>query len=180
MPPLVAEGRGVVVDEIHDGVDVDSAAVRELKYGFPDMGEHEISEHLALEEMRFIREELGKVEIDNLSGEERAGCVAFTEAWASAASGNSEEAVEGECSEDEMEGLTVANLQRQRAENNAKTARDEEKESKEEDKGESSEEETVAHIHRIRDANGGRGTEGWGGGGRGCGGQGSWREGHAG
>ena len=37
---------GVVVNEIHDEVDIDSDAVRQFKYGVSNMTEHDINNHL--------------------------------------------------------------------------------------------------------------------------------------
>ena len=56
------------------------------------------------------------------------------EVWRKAGDRNSDEAVEEECSKDELEGLTVADLKRQQAANNLKTTGDEDMES-EEDEG---------------------------------------------
>ena len=99
------------------------------------------------------------VEYNNLPEEEKARCRAFVEAWRNMADRNSVEAVEERFSDDELDGLTVADLRRQRAENNLKTTGDEEMESKEEDEGgtspvannnDSSEEETLGVLEKVK------------------------------
>ena len=89
------------MEEIHDGVDLDSEAVRELKYWCPNMVEHDIADHLADDELRFIGEELSQVEYNNLPVEEQARSRAFTDAWASAAKANAASGNGGEAEEDE-------------------------------------------------------------------------------
>ena len=86
-------------------------------------------------ELHFIGEELGNVEYNNLPEAEKARCRAFAEARRDMADGSNVEAVEEEFSEDKLDVLSVADLQRQRAENNLKTMGDEEMERKEEGKG---------------------------------------------
>ena len=52
-----------------------------MGHGWRAVGEHDISEHLAPNELRFIGEELGIVEYNNLPEEEKARCRAFVGAW---------------------------------------------------------------------------------------------------
>ena len=73
-----------------------------MGHGWRTVGEHDISEHLAPNELRFIGEELGIVEYNNLPEEEKARCRAFVEAWRNVADRNSMEAVEEGCSEDRI------------------------------------------------------------------------------
>ena len=56
-----------MVEELHNGVEIDSTAVRALRYKVPSMSEHEILEYLAPDELRFVGGELENMEYDNLT-----------------------------------------------------------------------------------------------------------------
>ena len=118
------------------------------------MVEHDIADHLADDELRFIGEELSRVEYNNLPVEEQARSRAFADAWANAAranaaSGNGGESEEEECSNEERKGMMIGDLERRRAENSLKTTGEEERMREEEDEGDSSEEETLQTMRVI-------------------------------
>ena len=80
--------KGVVVEEINDDVDLDSAeardltdATRRLKYGVPDMGEHNIAEHLSLTELHLIMGDPDAVDVGSISAEQRRRLDDFAEAY---------------------------------------------------------------------------------------------------
>ena len=72
---------GVIVEEINDGVDIDSEDVRSLRYPRPNIRQHNIAEHLTYNELQLICEDPGDVDYDNLSGDEQMRYNAFGEAW---------------------------------------------------------------------------------------------------
>ena len=80
-PRELRKKNGVVVEEIHDGVDVESNAVRELKYAVPKMLEHNVADHLEFEELRMIGEELEHVDCDEMTLAELGWVKAVEQAW---------------------------------------------------------------------------------------------------
>ena len=80
-PRQLADAKGVVVEEIFDGVDIDSAAVKKLKYDLPDMQQHNISEYLSYNELDLIAGDPEAVDYDNMTEEEKNRYNKFVEAW---------------------------------------------------------------------------------------------------
>ena len=54
------------MDEIHNGVDIESDNVQQLKYRVPDVLEFSIFDHLEYEELKMIGKEIGKHDHDVL------------------------------------------------------------------------------------------------------------------
>ena len=72
---------GVVVEEVSDGVDIDSANVKRLKYPVPDMQQYAIADHLNYEELALIAGNPEDVDYDGLSEAEKERYDDFVEAW---------------------------------------------------------------------------------------------------
>ena len=87
-PRELANAKGVVVEEISEGVDIDSDAARDLtdvtrrlKYGVPDMREHDIGDHLSLASLRLIAGDPAAVDVGRLSEEQKQRWDAFAAAY---------------------------------------------------------------------------------------------------
>ena len=78
----LSDAQGVVAEEIHDGVDIDSeATVATLKYAVPDMREHSIGEHLSFNALDMIAGDPRRVDYYRLPAESRERYDAFVEAY---------------------------------------------------------------------------------------------------
>ena len=80
-PRQLADAKGVVVEEIFDGVDIDNAAVKKLTYDLPDMQQYNISEYLSYNELDLIAGDPEAVDYDNMTEEEKNRYDKFVEVW---------------------------------------------------------------------------------------------------
>ena len=79
-PRTLADAKGVVVEELEDGVDFDGKG-RKLKYGVPDMREHDIEENMSFDSLHLICGDPGSVDYFNLPEAERERYDQFMEAY---------------------------------------------------------------------------------------------------
>ena len=79
-PRTLADAKGVVVEELEDGVDFDGEG-RKLKYGVPDMREHDIEENMSFDSLHLICGDPGSVDYFNLPEAERERYDQFMEAY---------------------------------------------------------------------------------------------------
>ena len=80
-PRELQRASGVVVEEVHDGVDIDSRGVKKLKYPCPDMQQYNIAEYLNYDELALIAGNPDEVDYDNLSESQKDRYSKFVEAW---------------------------------------------------------------------------------------------------
>ena len=80
-PRQLKDAKGVVVEEIFDRVDIDSAAVKKLKYNLPDTQQHNISEYLSYNKLDLIAEDPEDVDYDDMIEEEKNRYDKFVEMW---------------------------------------------------------------------------------------------------
>ena len=78
-PRQLSTARGVVVEEVIEGVDVDAA--RKLKYDVSDMRQYDIGEWLTSNELDLIAGNPDEADYDVLSDDEKARYNEFHEAW---------------------------------------------------------------------------------------------------
>ena len=79
-PRTLADAKGVVVEELEDGVDFDGEG-RKLKYGVPDMREHDIEENMSFDSLHLICGDPGSVDYFNLPEAEPERYDQFMEAY---------------------------------------------------------------------------------------------------
>ena len=81
-PRELMAAKGVVVEEIEEGIDEEAAA--KLKYPVPDMGEHDVGEHLSFAALEMVATNLWSApDYDSLSEEEKGRYNKFAEAYIS-------------------------------------------------------------------------------------------------
>ena len=80
-PRELEKAVGVVVEEVSDGVDIESTNVKKLKYPVPDMQQYAIADHLNCEELALIAGNPGDVDYGELSEAEKERYDDFVEAW---------------------------------------------------------------------------------------------------
>ena len=80
-PRELEKAVGVVVEEVSDGVDIDSTNVKKLKYPVPDMQQYAIADLLNYEELALIAGNPEDVDYGELSEAEKERYDDFVEAW---------------------------------------------------------------------------------------------------
>jgi len=69
--PRERVARGVIVEEVQDGLDLEGEADNKLKYAVPNMEQQDISEHLTYDELAFIAGDVADADYDNIEGKIR-------------------------------------------------------------------------------------------------------------
>ena len=67
--PRERVAKGVIVEEVQDGLDLEGGADNKLKYAVPNMEQHDISEHLTYDELAFIAGDVVDADYDNFDDE---------------------------------------------------------------------------------------------------------------
>jgi len=70
--PRERVAKGVIVEEVQDGLDLEGGADNRLKYAVPNMEQHDISEHLTYDELAFIAGDVADADYDNLDDATKA------------------------------------------------------------------------------------------------------------
>ena len=78
---VLGKAKGVVVQEVMDGINIDSSDVRSLRYPMPNMQDKDIGKYLTYEELNLIVGDTDDVDYENLSREEKARYNQFGDAW---------------------------------------------------------------------------------------------------
>ena len=79
--PRERVARGVIVEEVQDGLDLEGEADNKLKYAVPNMEQHDISEYLTYDELAFIAGDVTDADYDNFDDTTKARYDKFVEAW---------------------------------------------------------------------------------------------------
>ena len=79
--PRERVARGVIVEEMQEGLDLEGQADKKLKYALPNMEQHDISEYLTYDELAFIAGDVDDADYDNFDDETKARYDKFVEAW---------------------------------------------------------------------------------------------------
>jgi hypothetical protein len=80
-PRQLVNAQGVVVEEIVDGIDIDSADVKKLKYNLPDMQQYDIGDYLSYNELDLIAGDPEAVDYENMTDDDKARYDKFVKAW---------------------------------------------------------------------------------------------------
>ena len=70
--PRERVARGVIVEEMLEGLDLEGQADKKLKYALPNMEQHDISEYLTYDELAFIAGDVDDADYDNFDDETKA------------------------------------------------------------------------------------------------------------
>lgn len=79
--PRERVAKGVIVEEMQDGLDLEGQADKKLKYAVPNMEQHDISEYLTYDELAFIAGDVTDADYDNFDDTTKARYDKFVEAW---------------------------------------------------------------------------------------------------
>lgn len=79
--PRERVARGVIVEEMQEGLDLEGQADKKLKYALPNMEQHDISEYLTYDELAFIAGDVDDADYDNFDDETKARYDKFVQAW---------------------------------------------------------------------------------------------------
>ena len=79
--PRERVARGVIVEEMQEGLDLEGQADKKLKYALPNMEQHDISEYLTYDELAFIAGVVDDADYDNFDDETKARYDKFVQAW---------------------------------------------------------------------------------------------------